>query len=281
MKITILLVFLTLTILVLVGCKSKQKEFVSEVKNEFRAQETSTLKIITEEDLINLPEAVRKYIKNCGAVGKPRPYNMYIEFETELLQNPGAEPFRSVSLQYNFFGEPARFFYMRASKMMIPVDALHVYKNKKATFVVRAASLFNVVDQSGAQLSETETVTLLNDWCIFAPGNLIDERLKWEEISAREVKVIFTNGPYTVSAFMTFNTEGWLTNFYSEDRSELKEDGTLEKKKWSTPVRNYIDINGMKLPGYGEAVYHYGDSTFAYGRFTLKNIEYNLRTFKD
>ena len=64
-------------------------------------------------------------------------------------------------------------FLMKASKMLIPFRAGHVYCNENATFIVRVANLFNVVDVKGEDLTIAETVTLLNDMCIFVPGNLL------------------------------------------------------------------------------------------------------------
>ena len=48
-----------------------------------------------------------------------------------------------------------------------------------------------------------------------------------------------------------------------------------QKLKWSTPLRDYKDINGYKLASYAEAVYTYPDGDFIYAIFNLKNIRYN------
>jgi len=62
------------------------------------------------------------------------------------------------------------------------------------------ANLFNIVDGKGEDLTTAETVTLLNDMCIFVPGNLYDKRLKWKEIDSHSCEVIIENGKYKVSA---------------------------------------------------------------------------------
>jgi hypothetical protein len=54
-------------------------------------------------------------------------------------------------------------------------------------------------------------------------------------------------------------------------------DGTLKKLKWSTPTRDYREIRGYRLPAYGEAVYHYPEGAFAYGKFTIRDVEYNVQ----
>jgi len=168
---------------------------------------------------------------------------------------------------------------MKSSMFLIPFRIFHSYTDEKATFVVRIASLFNAVDLAGKDLTTAETVTLLNDMCIFAPGTLADKRLSWKEINPVSSRVTIETGPYRVSAVLYFNEKGELINFISEDRYALQDDGSLKKFKWSTPVRDYKEINGRKIPTYGETIWHYPEGDFIYGRFSLKDIKYNVKDF--
>lgn len=74
--------------------------------------------------------------------------------------------------------------------MGIPLRVLHSYSEEKATMLVRVASLFNAVDLDNEELTLTETVTVLNDLCLFAPAALIDRRISWE-----------ANGPLSAKVF--------------------------------------------------------------------------------
>jgi hypothetical protein len=47
--------------------------------------------------------------------------------------------------------------------------------------------------------------------------------------------------------------------------------------KWSTPIGNYQEIDGRKVPFSGATIWHYPEGDFTYGRFTLKDIKYNVR----
>jgi len=256
-------------------CKSVQEVYTSKVENEFIKQPTASEEILTEKDIEHLPLPVRRYIEYSGAVGKGKPQNVRITFEAEMLSKPGAKPMKASSEQYNFFGDFTRLFLMKASKLLIPFNALHIYKNQEATFKVRVANLFNVVDVKGEDLTTAETVTLLNDMCIFVPGNLHDKRLTWKEIDSLSCEVTIENGKYKVSAILYFNEKGELINFVSEDRSALQDDGTLKKARWSTPVSDYKEIDGRRIPAYGETIWHYPEGELTYGTFTLKSINYN------
>lgn len=260
----------------LAGCASLETRFDADVADEFRRQGSSKPETLSEGDIALLPETVKRYIRYSGSVGKEKIRNMRISFSSEMFRTPGGAPLKASSRQYNFYGDLGRLFLMNARMFGLPVVARHLYREEKATFIVRAASLFTMVDASGTDLSKTETVTLLNDMCVFAPAALVDGRLQWRELSARETEVTLTNGPYTVSATLTFGENGELTDFVSLDRSALQDDGSFKAEPWSTPVSRYRNIRGRRIPTYGETIWRRETGDFVYGRFTLVDIEYNV-----
>jgi hypothetical protein len=272
----ITLSFLMVSLTAFTGCKSGQSVFNSKVSKELSLQPVGSEEPLTENDIAHLPLPVRKYVEYSGAIGKSKPENVHIVFDAKMVGKPGAAPMTATSEQFNFFGSYSRLFLMKAKKMFIPFLASHTYREEKATFVVRVANLFNVVDIKGDELTTAETVTLLNDMCVFAPGNLYDKRLSWKEIDSLSSQVTLQNGRFKVSAIMYFNEKGELINFVSDDRSALQDDGTMKKARWSTPVSEYKEFDGRIIPTYGETIWNYPEKDFKYGTFTLKSIKYNI-----
>jgi hypothetical protein len=267
--------------LLLSACAGMQKTFVAKVEAELDRQPHEQQEILTGADIAHLPAPVRSYVIYSGAVGKPKPRNMRIVFDARMWRKPGGTPLKAASEQYNFFGEnPARLFYMTASQFLVPFRVLHAYADRQATMRVRVAGLFDAVNLEGEPLTEAETVTLLNDMCLFAPGMLGDDRFSWSDADSLSARVTFMNGAYRVSAILFFNGSGELVNFVSEDRSALQDDGSLRKVRWSTPVRDYREFDGRKVPAFGEAIYHYPEGDFTYGTFSLRSIEYNLKGYR-
>ena len=260
----------------LTACRTSEKVFLEKKSQEFTSQPLRDESILTEQDIRHLPACVQKYLAYTGAVGKSKIQNLYIEFDADMFRKPGDIPMKSHSVQYNFYGSYSRLFLMKAVKTGIPFRALHVYRNEQATFQVKVAELFKVVDVSGEDLTKAETVTVLNDMCIFAPGSLADNRLIWDEQDSLSAKVTLTNGRYVVSAILRFNETGELVNFISDDRSALQDDGTMKQVRWETPVSDYREFLGRKIPTYGKTIWKYPEGDFTYGVFTLKSIRYNI-----
>ena len=267
---------LTITMITLTACNSSTKMFQLKKTEEFAKQPLQAETLLSEQETTNLPNCVKKYLAYTGAIGKSKPQNVFIEFDADMYRKPGDKPMKSHSVQYNFYGKYSRLFLMKASKMGIPFRAMHLYRNNQASFQVKIADLFKVVDISGEELTKAETVTLLNDMCVFAPGSVIDNRLTWDEIDSLSTKVTLTNGKFVVSAILYFSESGELINFISDDRYALQDDGTMKQVRWETPISEYKEFEGRKIPTLGKAIWKYPEGDFTYGVFKLRSIKYNV-----
>jgi len=267
---------LTITMITLTACNSSTKMFQLKKTEEFAKQPLQAETLLSEQETTNLPNCVKKYLAYTGAIGKSKPQNVFIEFDADMYRKPGDKPMKSHSVQYNFYGKYSRLFLMKASKMGIPFRAMHLYRNNQASFQVKIADLFKVVDISGEELTKAETVTLLNDMCVFAPGSVIDNRLTWDEIDSLSTKVTLTSGKFVVSAILYFSESGELINFISDDRYALQDDGTMKQVRWETPISEYKEFEGRKIPTLGKAIWKYPEGDFTYGVFKLRSIKYNV-----
>lgn len=233
--------------------------------------------LVIEADLAHLPEPVKKYLHYTGAVGRARVDNFKLVFTGDFRKGFDSGWMRFRSEQHNFIRSAGRYFLMNASMFGVPMEGLHIFGSQGATYQIKVASLLQVVDAQGPTMDKSETVTMFNDICLFAPGALIDkQRITWELIDASTVKAIFTLRENAISAKLSFNELGELTNFVSDDRYYCEDGKTYTNCQWTTPARNYVDIGGRKLPGYGEAIWHMPEGDFCYGKFNLVDAQYNL-----
>lgn len=254
-----------------VGINNFENTFHQDVrKNIIRTNRLST-ELLTESDLQPLPESVQRYLRYVDVLNKPKVKNIRIVFEGEMRAK-GKDFFPFVSEQYSFFDNPTRLFFMKAQMFGLIVPGYHKYSDAKATMDIRLFGLLPIVQQSGKIMAKTETVTLFNDMCLMAPATLIDKRIQWQEIDRNSTRAIFTNQGITIIAILYFNDQGQLINFRSDDRTAIAE---MKQYPFFTPVYDYQNINGINIMSHGEAVWGYPDDNFSYGKFTLKDIEYN------
>lgn len=92
-------------------------------------------------------------------------------------------------------------------------------------------------------------------------------------IDSTSARATFTNKGISITATLCFNSQGQLIDFKSEDRTSIAD---MKQYPFSTPVSEYINTNGINILSRAEAVWHYPDGKFTYGKFTLKAIENNV-----
>ncbi len=260
--------------------QSMKRTYENTVLSELRRIHTVNPAPLTEQDISGLPEIVKKYIRFTGSIGKPKVINFRTEFSGGIRSNPIEEYMTLRSVQYNFLDDDyERFFYISAKKAGIPAIGLHIYQNAQATFKIKILGLFQVVNAFGQKMNQGESVTVLNDICVMAPGSLIDRRISWETIDSTTVKAVFTNKGITVSAVLYFTNDGKLVNFISNDRYETN-GKEYNNYPWETPVLEYKEFNCYHLPSKAKLIYKRNDGDFCYGEFNLVSVEYNVKQLK-
>lgn len=257
------------------AARSLDRRWEAAVAEELARNQEADNAPLTEADLAALPAPVQRYVRASGAIGRPRPRSMRLDMDAVMIRKPGGPGMPATSSQVNVFDRPSRLFLMKARMFGLPVRALHLYRGEDATFQVRVASLVNMVNVRGDEISSSETVTVLNDMCAFAPGALADPRLTWGAIDERTAGVTFTNGSRCVTATLVFNDLDELVDFWSDDRPEGG-DGHFVPARWNTPLSDYRVIDGLRLPTRGSAAYARPDGPFTYGEFTLRSIVYDV-----
>lgn len=227
--------------------------------------------LLTEQDIRHLPEPVQRYLRYTGALNKPKVHSVRIVFEGEM-RDRGKDWFAFRSEQYNFFDRPTRLFFMKARMFGLTVPGYHAYKNGDASMQIKLFGLIPVVNLHGGVLNKAETVTIFNDICLLAPAALIDPAIQWQAVDSVSAQATYTVAGNTITATLFFNEAGQLVDFRSDDRTAISD---MKQYPFTTPVRDYWNVDGRQVVHYGEAVWHYPDEVFTYGKFNLKEIEYN------
>ena len=232
---------------------------------------------ITDSDLGHLPVPVQRYLRRTGARGRPRVHNFRVRMHGRIRNAPDGRWMPITAEQFNFVDEPARFFYLDASMLGLPAQGYHRYAGLSATMLVKAAALVPVVDATGREMTQSETVTLFNDMCIMAPATLIDPAIGWDTIDARTVRATFTNAGHTIRAELSFSVSGDLANFWSNDRYQLSPDGrSARQTRWSTPLEAYRAFGSFRLASGGAGRWHEPGREYTYIELSFDDIQYNV-----
>jgi hypothetical protein len=111
--------------------------FKREVKAELKRSGSLPESILTENDLRQLPEPVKQYIRYTGSVGKPKVNNFRIGFTGKIRKDELSAWIPFTSEQYNFIDSSWRLFFMKAVMKGLPVAGYHCFKNGEAFMDIR------------------------------------------------------------------------------------------------------------------------------------------------
>lgn len=238
--------------------------------------------VVTEADLAGLPAPVARLLRHAGAVDLPAVVGFRATIHGRIRGGPTKPWMPFTGEQVNVYGpQPCRLFFMDARMSGLPVDVLHVFDGRGATMRVRLLSLLPIVTGSGPEMDRAETVTVLNDLCLLAPAALVGAPISWTPRAADAasdgtagdvVTATFTLGAQTVSADLTVDAGGSLTDFVSDDRLRAAPDGrSFTRQRWSTPVRSEGEWRSRRVCRVGEARWHAPEpeGTFTYLEFVV------------
>lgn len=256
---------------------SAYRSTYSRLADEHIARTQLPVTVIADADLAPLPAPVQRYLRFRDVVGRPRVRNLHVRFEGSLRNGANAPWMSTVADQYSVVSPPSRLFVVHSRLFGLPFEALHAYVDEGATFQVKVASLVRIIDARGPEMTRAETVTMLNDWCLLAPASLVDVPIAWSDVRDRTARATFTNAGHTVSALLTFGDDGALVNFESDDRGRSEDGDAFENARWSTPVERYAVVDGIKVPAVAEARWSSASDEFAYARFVITSLAYNVR----
>ena len=257
------------------GPSSLRAEYEADV--ERYVSDATPASPVTEADLAHLPPPVQRYVRVTGVVGQPRVSNFRVRMHGRIREGRERRWIPLSAEQYSVVGPAARLFYLTGSMFTVPVQGYHRYVGSSASMRVKAAALVTVAAADGPEMTHGETVTLFNDMCVLAPATLIDPAIKWDPLDARTTRALFTNAGYTISAELSFNAAGELTDFVSEDRYQAQPDGKIMRRlRWSTPVGRYRSFGSVRLPSAGEGRWDDPEGEYVYIELTIDDVQYNV-----
>jgi hypothetical protein len=250
--------------------------FARDVATATHTGKTSERPLLREADLATLPEPVQRSVRAAGVVDKPRPRNLRATWVGRMRSAPDAAWMEFTAEQVNTFDPPRRFFFMDAVMKGLPVDVLHAFDEGGATMKVRLLSLISMVNAGGEGLTRAETVTLFNDLCVLAPGELVRPSIAWEAVDAHSARARYTQGVNTITATLFFDDAGTLVDFRSDDRGTSPTDAEATRQPWTTPLRDFGVVGPARVARQAEVRWHPPTGAWTYGEFELRSLAYDV-----
>lgn len=238
------------------------------------------LPVITETDVLPLPEAAHRYLRFMGVLGRPRDWSFRVSFAGRFKVKRDA-PWRACQVwQYDTSDPVTRIFFMQMRFWGLPVIGRDTYREGHGRMHGKLLDLITVLDGSGPEFDIGELVTYLNDLVLLAPSMLLVPAVTWTAMDANSFELSLRDHQNTVTARVFLDERGAPINFETTDR--FSEDPANPKRlvraRWTTPMQGFQEVDGRQVPTRGQAVWHLPQGDLPYAEFELmpESLAFNV-----
>jgi len=247
-----------------------ERHLDGKVEDLFAARNPTVQTIVTEDHLVNLPDPVQRWLRYSGVVGKPVPTSVRLKQVGEIrLGDRGWMPFTA---EEYYTTDPPGFVWTASIDFTggIPVSGQDRYIEGAAALEMRLFGVIPVASDSGPEMDEGDLLRYLNETMWF-PAGVLSPYITWESVDDTSARATMDYEGSRGSGTFYFDEEGRITNMIA-DRFD-REYGAIVP--WSTPLHNYGEFGGIRVPTEGEAVYTRDTGDYAYIRLRVTEIDYD------
>lgn len=255
---------------VAVGRAAFDRRIEREVDDLLAAASGAEGTIVTEGDLADLPEPVRRWLRWSGVVGRARPAVVRLTQEGRFRQGEGRSwmPFTAAEV---YTTDPPGFLWSATMRMApgLSIVGRDRYAGGHGSIDMRLLGLVPVAKATGERLDQGALLRYLNETMWF-PTAVLSPAISWDAIDATAARATMSHGGITASATFFFDAQGRPVDMVAE-RYDLAT-GRLET--WSTPMTAWGEFGGIRLPTEGRGVWRYDSGDFAYIELRVDSVEY-------
>lgn len=256
------------------GYYNFQKLVHQETDHLLSQNVTKENKIISENDLNELPGPVKNWLRNSGAVGKPIINMGKVTQIAEMQMKPGKENWlKATAIQYTTIDNPA-FIWTVDVKMnsLLNFQGRDKFEDGKGEMLIKMNSLINVVNEQGEKMDEGTLQRYLGEMVWF-PSMALSDYIAWEQMDENTAKATMTYNGTSGSGTFYFNTNGEVTKFsalrYKGNETDAK------RHDWEMNILEYKTFEGIKVPSKMTSTWKLDEADWTWLKLEVTDIKYN------
>jgi hypothetical protein len=244
-----------------------------DVGRLFRDARPPSTAPIRENDLAGLPAPVQRMLHRAGAVGATMPSTVRLRQRGTFRLREEA-PWGAFTAEEYFTTDPPGFIWVAAMKPapLVSIVGRDRFIDGHGNMDIRLWALFRVANASGPEVDQGALLRYLNETMWF-PAAALSRYMTWDAVDDASARATMSYAGATVRATFFIDPVGRLTNVVA-DRYRYTA-GSYSLDRWSTPIFEYGEWNGIFVPTGGEGVWKLEGGDFPYIRLRVVDLEYD------
>ncbi|UJP63788.1 DUF6544 family protein [Mongoliitalea daihaiensis] len=259
------------------GYYNFQKVIQQETTQLLNKNVTIENRTLLESDLTNLPEPVKKWLKNSGVIGKPLISYGKVTQVAEMQMKPEQDNWlTATAIQYTSIDNPG-FIWSVDARMnsLLHFQGRDKFEDGKGEMLIKLNSLFNIVNERGEKLDEGTLQRYLGEMVWF-PSLALSSYITWEQLDENKAKATMTYKGTSGSGTFHFNSNGDITKY-----SALRYKGNeidAKRHDWEMNILDYKSFEGIKVPTKMTSTWKLDDRDWTWLKLEVTDISYNKNT---
>ena len=229
--------------------------------------------LITEAQVLGLPEVMQRYLSYAGVVGKEPIRTVRLKQQGFMRQEQGQKWLPLVAEQY-FTTTPPAFLWHASIRPfpLVSISATDQFSDGHGNMLIKLWSFITVGNARGPEMDQGELQRYLAEMVWF-PTAWLTDATEWQAMDDHSVKATMHEQDVTASMALHVNEQGQLTHLKAE--RYMEEHGHYRLEPWSGQCNEYQEVDGMRIPTEIEITWHLASGDFTWFRCKITEIEYN------
>jgi hypothetical protein len=229
---------------------------------------------IEDDDLLDLPEPVKKWLRASGTVNTPKVKSVYLQQKFQMKLKPEQENWYLADAEQYFTTENPAFIWTVKLNMspFVSVRGRDKFTDGKGEMQMKLYALLNLGKETGEKMDEGTLQRYLGE-IVWFPSAALSPYIKWEAVDSLTAKATMNYKGTTGSGIFYFNAEGDFIK-YSAMRY-MGNEPDAERREWIIEADNHAVFNGIKVPSEVHATWRLDEGDWTWCRIRLSNLVYN------
>jgi len=250
--------------------------YYKQILTSLQSQVESETKIFSEHSIRNLPTIVQKYFLKTVPDQKKYISSAMVYQRGEFRSREEHRWSRLRAKQYFTTKEPGFVWKaLLSNSMIVRKTAILSYFQRKGQGQIRFWGSVVLNEPKGNETSISMLVRYLTESIWFPTALLPSKTIQWVEVSELTAKVIIRDGRNLASALVTFNNEGDIVQFETDDKfRDFK--AVYSNERFTLRCSNYKSIDQIRVPTTVEFLWNLESGDFPYAVITVDDIVYTF-----
>ena len=229
--------------------------------------------LITEAQVLGLPEPVQRYLNYAQVVGKDPIRTVRLTQQGFMRTQPGQKWLPMVAEQSFTIPPPAFLWHCTMRPFpLVWISATDRFSEGHGSMRIKLLSVIPLGNSRGPEIDQGELQRYMAEMVWF-PTAWLSDAIEWQAIDAYSAQATMHESGVTASVVLHVNEQGQLTHVTADRYKE--EHGHYLLAPWSGQCTAYQEVDGMRIPTRIKITWHLASGNFTWFRCKITEVKYN------